>query len=268
MADSMERRTLGRTGVDLPVVGLGTWLTFDLPDSRQETADAVVAASFQGGGRLVDSSPMYGRAERILRRALDGFREQAFVATKVWTGSVEEGRAQLEEQLDCYDGRVDLEQVHNLVAWESHLGWLETEREAGRVGHLGATHYAPSAFAELARVMGTGAIAAVQVPYNPREREVEREILPLAEELGLGVIVMRPLGGEGALLPGPSADRLGPLGVETWAEALLKWALSDPRVTAVIPATTSPEHARQNARAGSPPWFGSEERRYVEELCG
>jgi aryl-alcohol dehydrogenase-like predicted oxidoreductase len=116
--------------------------------------------------------------------------------------------------------------------------------------------------------MGTGAIAAVQVPYNPREREVEREILPLAVELGLGVIVMRPLGGEGALLPGPSADRLGPLGVETWAEALLKWALSDPRVTAVIPATTSPEHARQNARAGSPPWFGSEERRYVEELCG
>ena len=96
---------------------------------------------------------------------------------------------------------------------------------------------------------------------------VEREILPLAEELGLGVSVMRPLR-EGALLPGPSADRLGPLGVETWAEALLKWALSDPRVTAVIPATTSPEHARQNARAGSPPWFGPEERRYVEELCG
>jgi aryl-alcohol dehydrogenase-like predicted oxidoreductase len=210
---------------------------------------------------------MYGRAERVLGRALDGFRERAFVATKIWTGSMEEGRAQLEDQLGFYGGRIDLEQVHNLVAWESHLGWLETEREAGRVGHLGATHYAPFAFEELARVMRTGAIAVVQIPYNPREREVEREILPLAEELGLGVIVMRPLG-EGALLPGPSADRLGPLGVETWAEALLKWALSDPRVTAVIPATTSPEHARQNARAGSPPWFGPEERRYVEELCG
>jgi aryl-alcohol dehydrogenase-like predicted oxidoreductase len=267
MADSMERRTLGRTGVDLPVVGLGTWLTFDLPDAEQDAADAVVAAGFQQGARLVDTSPMYGRAERVLGRALDGFREEAFVATKVWTGSVEEGRAQLEEQLDFYDGRVDLEQVHNLVAWEAHLGWLESEREAGRVRYLGATHYAPSAFEELARVMRTGAIDAIQIPYNPREREVEHEILPLAKELELGVIVMRPLG-EGALLPGPSADRLSPLGAETWAEALLKWALSDPRVTAVIPATTSPEHARQNARAGSPPWLGADERRYVEELCG
>jgi aryl-alcohol dehydrogenase-like predicted oxidoreductase len=267
MADSMERRALGRTGVDLPVVGLGTWLTFDLPDAEQDAADAVVAAGFQQGTRLVDTSPMYGRAERVLGRALDGFRGQAFVATKIWTGSVEEGRKQLQEQLDRYDGRIDLEQVHNLVAWEAHLSWLEAEREAGRVRHLGATHYAPSAFEELARVMRTGMIDAIQIPYNPREREVEREILPLAEELGLGVIVMRPLG-EGALLPGPSADRLSPLGVETWAEALLKWALSDPRVTAVIPATTSPEHARQNARAGSTPWLGPDERRYVEELCG
>jgi aryl-alcohol dehydrogenase-like predicted oxidoreductase len=268
MADSMERRTLGRTGVDLPVVGLGTWLTFDLPDEEQGVADAVVAAGFREGIRLVDSSPMYGRAERILGSALDGVREQAFVATKIWTGSVEEGRAQLEDQLDHYDGRVDLEQVHNLVAWEAHLGWLETERAAGRVRSLGATHYAPSAFGELASVMRSGAIDAIQVPYNPREREVERTILPLAEELGLGVIVMRPLGGRGGLLPGPPAGRLAPLGVATWAEALLKWALSDPRVTAVIPATSSPEHARENARAGSPPWLDPDQRRYVEELCG
>ena len=263
----MERRTLGRTGVDLPVVGLGTWLTFDLPDGEQAAADAVVAAGFEEGIRLVDSSPMYGRAERVLGRALDGFREQAFVATKIWTGSVEEGRAQLEDQLGFYGGRVDLEQVHNLVAWEAQLAWLESEREAGRVRYLGATHYASSAFDELARVMGTGAIDAIQIPYNPREREVEREILPLAEELGLGVIVMRPLA-EGALMPGPEPERLEPLGVRTWAEALLKWALSDPRVTAVIPATTSPEHARENARAGSPPWLDPEQRRYVEELSG
>lgn len=262
----MERRTLGRTGVEIPVVGLGTWLTFDVPESEQGVADRVVASAFDGGTRLVDSSPMYGRAEQVLGRALDGYRNEAFVATKIWTPSVEEGRAQLERQLDCFAPVVDLEQVHNLVAWQAHLSWLETEREAGRIRFLGATHYAASSLDELAQVMRTGAVDTIQIPYNPRERAVEREILPLAGELGLGVIVMRPLG-EGSLLPGPEPARLEPLGVETWAQALLKWALSDPRVTAVIPATSSPEHARENAAAGVSPWFGPEERRYVEELC-
>jgi aryl-alcohol dehydrogenase-like predicted oxidoreductase len=264
----MERRTLGRAGVELPVVGLGTWETFDLPDDRQHVADEVVEATFAGGGRVVDSSPMYGRAERILGRALSGRRDQAFVATKIWTPSTTEGRAQLEAQLSYYDGRIDLEQVHNLVAWREQLDWLEPERDEGRIRFLGATHYASSAFGELARVMRSGRIDAIQVPLNPREREVEREILPLAEELGLGVIVMRPLGGEGSVIREPASADLSPLGVDTWAQALLKWALSDPRVTVVIPATRDVEHARENAAAGSPPWFGPDERRLVEQLAG
>jgi aryl-alcohol dehydrogenase-like predicted oxidoreductase len=262
----MERRPLGRTGVDLPVVGLGTWNTFDLDDERQDVADRVVEAAFAEGTRLVDSSPMYGRAERVLGHALAGRRDDAFVATKIWTPSVAAGREQLDAQLALYDGLIDLEQVHNLVAWQEQLDWLEAEREAGRIHFLGATHYSAAAFGELARVMRTGRVDAIQIPLNPYEREVEHEILPLAEELGLGVIVMRPLG-EGSLLPGPDPGRLEPLGVATWAQALIKWALSDPRVTAVIPATTSPGHARENAAAGSPPWFGPDERRLVEELA-
>jgi aryl-alcohol dehydrogenase-like predicted oxidoreductase len=259
----MERRRLGKTGVDVPVVGLGTWFTFDVGDDRQAMPDAVVATGFDEGTRVVDSSPMYGRSEQVLGRALGERRGDAFVATKIWTPSVEEGRRQLERQLGFYGGRIELEQVHNLVAWEAHLDWLEAERDAGRIAHLGATHYSPSAFAELERVMRSGRIGAVQVPYNPVEREVEERILPLAAELDLGVIVMRPLGGEGGLMPGPPRAELRTLGVESWAEALIKWALADERVTVVIPATTSPEHARENARAGSPPWLDEHERRQV-----
>jgi diketogulonate reductase-like aldo/keto reductase len=262
----MERRRLGKNGPELPLVGLGSWLTLDVGEEGQGLVDAVVRAAFDEGVRLVDSSPMYGRAQRVLGRALDQLRDEAFVATKIWTPSVDDGRAQFDAQLEFFGGRVELEQIHNLVSWEAHLDWLEKERDAGRIGQLGATHYSPSAFDELERVMRSGRIEAIQIPYNPHEREVEARILPLAQELGLGVIVMRPLG-KGGLMPGPDLHEFQSLGVETWAQALLKWSLSDPRVTAVIPATAKPEHARENARAGSPPWFGPEERKLVETLA-
>jgi aryl-alcohol dehydrogenase-like predicted oxidoreductase len=260
----MQTRTLG-DGVEIPVVGLGTWSVFDVGPDQQPMADRVVAAVLEAGGRLFDSSPMYGRAEAVLAAALGDRRDEAFVATKIWTGSVAEGRRQFARQLHWFGGRVDLEQVHNLVAWREQLHWMEAERDAGRIGLLGATHYSPRAFGELAEVMRSGRIQAIQVPYNPDEREVEAEILPLAAELGLGVLVMRPLG-SGGLGAGPPVAELRALGVETWAEAVLVWILSDPRVTAVIPATRDPAHAAANARAGDHPGFGPDERRRVEAL--
>jgi diketogulonate reductase-like aldo/keto reductase len=253
----MEERRLG------PVVGLGTWNTFDDDSTR---ASSVVDAALEAGCRLFDSSPMYGGAEASLGAALEGHRDGVTVATKIWAGSVAEGRQQYGRQLGWY-GHVDVEQIHNLQAWEEHLPWLEQEREEGRIGQLGVTHYSPRAFGELAQALRTRRFQVVQLPLNPRERECERELLPLAAELGVAVIVMRPLGEGGLLRRSPPAAVLRELGVETWAQALLKWALSDERVDVVIPATRSGDHARSNAAAGSPPWYDAGQRRLVERFA-
>jgi diketogulonate reductase-like aldo/keto reductase len=258
----VEERRLG------PVVGLGTWLTFD---GDVALARELVSAGLEAGTRVFDTSPMYGRAEESLGGALAGRRGEAVVATKIWTPSLEEGRRQYAFQRNAF-GRVDLQQVHNLVGWEDHLPWLEEERNAGRIERVGVTHYSSSAFGELERALGTGRFDAVQLPLNPLDRDCERRLLPLAEERGIAVVVMRPLGGHGSglLRRAPGAEALAPLapfGVRTWAQALLKWALSDPRIDVVIPATSRPGRVRENAEAGSPPWLGPDERSYVERLA-
>jgi diketogulonate reductase-like aldo/keto reductase len=254
----MEGRRLG------PVVGLGTWNTF-AGDVR--LAAGVVTAALDAGTRLVDSSPMYGKAEESLASALRDRRNEVVVATKIWTASSAEAQRQFHAQLGWY-GRVDVEQVHNLVAWREHLPWLESERDAGRIGRLGVTHYAPSAFDELAVALRSGRFEVVQLPLNARDRSAERTLLPLTAELGVAVIVMRPLA-EGALVRRPPHEEelapLAPFGIDTWAQALR--TSSDPRVDVVIPATRNPEHARENAAAGEPPWFGPDERAHVERLA-
>jgi diketogulonate reductase-like aldo/keto reductase len=257
----MEERRLG------PVVGLGTWNTFG---GDAELAGDVVGAAIGAGTSVFDTSPMYGNAQRSLAAALDGRRDRTAVATKIWAPTVEQGREQFEDQLTWF-GRIEIEQVHNLVAWREHLGWLEDAREQGRIGRIGVTHYSPFAFEEVADALRTGRFETVQLPLNPYERAAERTPLPLAAELGLPVIVMRPFG-EGELLAAPpneaELEPLADFGIETWPQALLKWALSDERVDVVIPATRNPLHAAENALAGSPPWLGPEERALVERLAG
>jgi aryl-alcohol dehydrogenase-like predicted oxidoreductase len=272
-AAAIDVRPLGRmSGLSVPAVGMGTWQTLDVRGAGAERrAHAIVAEALDAGARFVDSSPMYGEAERVLADGLGDRRDEATVATKVWTPDDSEAERQVRRALAWYGGRVDLYQVHNLVGWRRRLDLLERERDRGAVAAIGATHYSPSAFGELAEVMRTGRISAIQVPYNPHEREVERTILPLAEELGLGVVVMRPLGAGRLVARAPAPEDLEPLrafGVETWAQALLKWVLSDPRCHVAIPATSRPGRMRENAAAGAPPWFDGEARAHVARLAG
>jgi diketogulonate reductase-like aldo/keto reductase len=180
---------------------------------------------------------MYHGAEAALGAALAGLRNDAIVATKIWASSLAEGREQFARQLEWYGGRVDVEQIHNLLLWQEHVEWLRAEQDADRIGKLGVTHYQASAFGRLADALRTNAFQVLQIPYNPWERECERELLPLAAC------------------------------VASWPEALLRWALGDERIDSVIPATKSPERARANARAGEGPRFTPEQRALVEQLA-
>jgi len=263
----MEHRAFA--GRPVPVVGMGTSGTFDVPavdDARQRVTDTALDA----GATFMDSSPMYGNAERILGATLGARRPEATVATKEWTGDDAEAERQIDASLGFFGGHVEVFQVHNLVAWPTRLDQLQARRDRGQLDVVAATHWQATAFDELERVMRSGRIGAVQVPYNPHEREVEARILPLAQDLGIGVILMRPFAAGGLVGRSPSAAALAPLaghGVTTWPQALLKYGLSHPAVSVSIPATTRPARMAQNAAAGDGPWFGPEEKALVERLA-
>jgi len=253
------------------VVGMGTWRTFDVRTRPEiDARGRVIDAALDAGATFFDSSPMYGRAERVLGQALNGRRPRALVATKVWSANDLEAEQQITAALDYFGGLVDVYQVHNLVASRNRIDQLQRLKEAGAVRVIGVTHYSAAAFRDLRLAMTDPRVGAVQIPYNPQQRECEAEILPAAADLGLGVIVMRPFG-EGALLRRPvTAAALKPLaafGVSSWPQALLKWILSDRRCHVAIPATSSPDHLRMNSAAGQPPWFGPDERDYVARLA-
>jgi diketogulonate reductase-like aldo/keto reductase len=241
---------------------MGTWRTFDTAEDRRP----LVEAALKAGIDLFDSSPMYGRAEAALGEAITGLRERVLIATKVWTADAREGREQAEHALRLF-GQVDVYQVHNLVNVPDQLALLERLKSDGRVRAIGASHYQESAFGELAALMATGRLDMIQIPYNPLRRAAERKILPLAESLGLGVFVMSPLQ-QGIVDRTASTAELHELGVETWAQAILKWIASDPRVSTVLTATNRLERPRENALGGEPPFFTKEQRDLVVRIAG
>jgi diketogulonate reductase-like aldo/keto reductase len=243
---------------------MGTWQTFNMAANRTPIVDEALSV----GMNLFDSSPMYGRAEETLAKALEGRRDRAMIATKIWTSSPTEGREQANQALRLF-GRVEIYQVHNLVNWPAQLRLLEQLKGEGKVDAIGATHYDPGGFDDLCDLMRTGRLDMVQVPYNPRRREAELRVLPLAAELGLGVLTHSPLR-FGVLDRPPSAQTITSFGVRTWAQAVLKWIASDPRVSCVLTATKTSGRPAENGQAGDPPWFDADQReRLANQLrCG
>jgi aryl-alcohol dehydrogenase-like predicted oxidoreductase len=250
---------------------MGTWQTFDVYGKEdQASRRALVGDALDRTVRFFDSSPMYGESERVLGTTLTGRRDRAIVATKVWSNDLREGHGQIDRALLYFEGRVDLYQVHNLVRWQDYLPVFDRMKADGTIRASGITHYQPSAFRELVSIARSENIDTIQIPYNPFERSVEREVLPVAAERQLGVIVMRPFG-EGTLLrktpPAPALRPFRDFGCGSWPQVLLKWILSDPRISVVIPATRDATHLHANAAAGSGPWFGPAERSEVVDLA-
>jgi aryl-alcohol dehydrogenase-like predicted oxidoreductase len=267
----VEERPLGASGLMVPVVGMGTWKTFDVEGAEKNARKRMVREAIDLGVRLYDTSPMYGRAREVLAEALAGCRDEAIVADKVWAGSSDEGLRQVAQSIEMYDGEVEIFQVHNLRLWKEHLVELERRKKRDEVRAVGVTHYNHAAFPELEEVMRTGRVEMVQVPYNLLDRAVEQKILPLADKLSIGVLVMEPLGTGALARKSPPPETLEPFvdeHVRTWPQVCLKWILSDPRVSAVIPATSSPQHMRENAAAGQGDWYDEKERAAITELLG
>jgi diketogulonate reductase-like aldo/keto reductase len=258
-AERMHTRPIPTSGEALPVIGLGTWQTFDVGANAaaQAPLKEVLQALYEAGGRVVDSSPMYGSSESVVGELCTqlGICEPLFLATKVWTQGREDGMRQMQRSIERMRAdRMDLLQVHNLVDVEAHTKTLLEWKAQKRVRYVGITHYASSGHAAIEHWLKTKQYDFVQINYSLDEPESENRILPLARELGVAVMVNRPFatGGmfrrtRGKPLPPWAAE----LGIASWAQYFLKWIVSHPAVTCAIPATSKPAHMRDNAGAGA-----------------
>ncbi|QRM31821.1 aldo/keto reductase [Microvirga sp. VF16] len=254
-------RPIPSTGEPLPLVGLGTWITFNVGrdiEARDSCAE-VMRAFFEAGGSLIDSSPMYGSSQEVVGYGLQklGHPSRLFAADKVWTSSASAGRSQIEESRRHWGiPRFDLLQVHNLLIWEAHLRTLLAMKAAGEVRYVGITTSEGRRHREFERVMREHPLDFIQVTYNILDREIEDRILPLAAECGIGVIVNRPFR-QGALIDRLESHPLPTWAAEidarSWAQFILKFILSHPAVICAIPATTRVDHVRENMTAATGP---------------
>jgi diketogulonate reductase-like aldo/keto reductase len=275
---ALRTRPLPRTGEPLPVIGLGTWQTFDAGPAERGPLREVLARFLAAGARVVDSSPMYGRAEETVGALLGelhaegaGAPARPFLATKVWTQGREAGVRQMEQSLQRMGGRLDLLQVHNLLDWQVHLDTLRAWKREGRIRHLGVTHYQRSAFDALERLVRTESLDFVQLPYSVSFRDAEARLLPAARDTGTAVLVMRPFEG-GDLFASVRGKPLPPFarewGAESWAQLFLKFLLGHPAVTCPIPATRKLRHLEDNLRAGVGPLPDAAQRRELLRVLG
>ena len=254
----MLTRTIPSSGEALPVIGVGTYKGFDVGSGKKERAalGEVLRTLFSFGGSVVDSSPMYGRAEAVAGELLtaQSGHEKAFMATKVWTEGRSAGIDQMNRSMKLLQcERIDLMQIHNLVDWRTHLATLRAWKEQGRIRYLGITHYSSSAYGDLEKIMRAEALDFVQLNYSLDDREAERRLLPLAAERGIAVLVNLPFG-QGRLFKTLRGKPVPPwmkeAGCETWSQILLKFVLAHKAVTCVIPGTGNPDHMAENCRAG------------------
>ena len=254
----MLSRKIPSTGEQLPVIGCGTYRGFDVDAARgvYQRLGEVLDALFAAGGSVIDSSPMYGRAEAVAGDLLaqSNAHSKAFIATKVWTRGRAAGIAQMEDSFRLLQtGRIDLMQIHNLVDWKTHLPTLREWKAAGRIRLIGITHYTSSAFAELEAVMRAEPLDFVQLNYSALDRAAESRLLPLAAERGIAVIVNYPLASGSAVRAvggRPLPDWAHEIDCTSWSQLLLKFVVSHPAVTCAIPGTGNPQHMADNARAG------------------
>ncbi len=248
----MEYRKLGN--LDVSVIGLGTLRTFDVA-SADEIAirKQIVDNCLENNVNLIDTAAWYGNAEQVLGEITEGRRDQFYMATKVRIEGKEAGEAQIARSFELLKtDYLDLFQVHNMIDWETHLPTLQRLKDEGRIGMVGVSAMVPDAYPTIMELMRQGRVDAVQIPYNVLNRAVEDELLPLAEELGTGTLVMEPLQKGRYVLELKEQPDLTPLreyGISTWAQALLAWVISDQRVSATIPTTTRPERIAENTEA-------------------